>query len=368
MLEPGDRLPAFKVRSTANPSFSFDSVGGRWVVLGLLGSAGAPLIAPALARMAEEPAFDDSRASLFVLSADPEDEAGGRLTDRIPGRRVFWDTDGVVSRLLGALPEGATSGGTQGAGAYRPMWIVVDPSLTVRLVVPLRTDGSCAGEVLAWLAAQPPAEIYLGFAPPAPILVLPDVFEPAFCDHLVGLYQAHGGEVSGFMRDRDGQTVGVHDPSFKVRRDYHLEDPALVRAAQARILRAVVPQIERVHFFRATRMERYLVGCYPADEGGHFRPHRDNTTLGTAHRRFAVSINLNGDFEGGEVSFPEYGPRGYKAPKGAAVIFSCSLLHAVARVTAGTRYAFLPFLYDDTAARIREANATKVPSAAGYRA
>ncbi len=76
-------------------------------------------------------------------------------------------------------------------------------------------------------------------------------------------------------------------------------------------------------------MERYLVGCYDAAEGGHFSPHRDNTTPGTAHRRFAISINLNDDFEGGEVSFPEYGPRGF---------------------------AFLPFVYDNAAAAIREAN------------
>ncbi|MGO4843493.1 2OG-Fe(II) oxygenase, partial [Rhizobiaceae sp. 2RAB30] len=83
-----------------------------------------------------------------------------------------------------------------------------------------------------------------------------------------------------------------------------------------------------------------------SENGGHFRAHRDNTTKGTAHRRFAVSINLNSDFDGGEVSFPEYGPRSFKPPVGGAVIFSCSLLHAVSPVTRGKRYAFLPFLYD----------------------
>jgi predicted 2-oxoglutarate/Fe(II)-dependent dioxygenase YbiX len=98
------------------------------------------------------------------------------------------------------------------------------------------------------------------------------------------------------------------------------------------------------------------VSCYASEDGGHFRPHRDNTTRGTSHRRFAVSINLNSEFEGGEVGFPEYGPRTYKAPAGGAVVFSCSLLHSVSRVTAGRRLAFLPFIYDDEAARIREAN------------
>ena len=103
-------------------------------------------------------------------------------------------------------------------------------------------------------------------------------------------------------------------------------------------------------------MERYIVSCYAAEDAGHFRAHRDNTTKGTAHRRFAVSINLNDDFDGGELSFPEYGHRGFKVPTGGAVVFSGALLHAVSPVTRGRRYAFLPFLYDDAAARIREAN------------
>jgi predicted 2-oxoglutarate/Fe(II)-dependent dioxygenase YbiX len=103
-------------------------------------------------------------------------------------------------------------------------------------------------------------------------------------------------------------------------------------------------------------MERYLVGCYHAEDGGHFGPHRDNTTKGTAHRRFAASVNLNSDFDGGEIIFPEYSPRGLKPPRGGAVIFSCSLLHAVSKVARGRRYAFLPFLYDDDAARIRVQN------------
>jgi len=115
-------------------------------------------------------------------------------------------------------------------------------------------------------------------------------------------------------------------------------------------------------------MERYIISCYAAEDGGHFRAHRDNTTAGTAHRRFAVSINLNSEFEGGEVSFPEYGPRGFKPPPGGAVVFSCSLLHAVSRVTSGRRYAFLPFLYDDAAAKIREANAATLENGSGYRA
>lgn len=38
------------------------------------------------------------------------------------------------------------------------------------------------------------------------------------------------------------------------------------------------------------------------------------------------------------------------------MVFSCSLLHQVSKMTRGKRYAFVPFLYDEAAARIREQN------------
>jgi predicted 2-oxoglutarate/Fe(II)-dependent dioxygenase YbiX len=109
-------------------------------------------------------------------------------------------------------------------------------------------------------------------------------------------------------------------------------------------------------------MERYLVGCYRAEDGGHFAAHRDNTTSTTAHRRFAVSINLNDDYEGGEIGFPEYGSRRYRPPPGGAVVFSCSLLHTVSPVTRGRRLAFLPFLHDDDAERILQENSAAARS------
>ena len=104
-------------------------------------------------------------------------------------------------------------------------------------------------------------------------------------------------------------------------------------------------------------MERYIVACYDANEEGRFRPHRDNTTKGTAHRRFAVSLFLNtGAYDGGFLRFPEFGSGLYSVPTGGAVVFSCSMLHEATTVTRGRRFMFLPFLYDDAARRIREEN------------
>ena len=116
----------------------------------------------------------------------------------------------------------------------------------------------------------------------------------------------------------------------------------------ARILRRLVPEIARALQFQATRIERYIVACYDAETGGYFQPHRDNTTKGTAHRRFAVSINLNDAFEGGEIGFPEYGPKSFKLPTGTACVFSCSLLHEPMHVTKGRRFVLLAFLYGET--------------------
>jgi predicted 2-oxoglutarate/Fe(II)-dependent dioxygenase YbiX len=191
----------------------------------------------------------------------------------------------------------------------------------------------------------------------APVLLLPAIFEPALCRRLIEGYAAAGGEESGFMREKDGKTVLVVDYKHKRRSDWSIADETLKETVRQRIKRRIVPEIEKAFQFTVTRMERYIVACYDSGLGGYFQPHRDNTTKGTAHRRFAVTINLNSDeYEGGELAFPEYGRTTFKPPVGGAVVFSCSLLHQALPVTKGKRYAFLPFLYDDAAAKVREAN------------
>ncbi len=241
--------------------------------------------------------------------------------------------------------------------------------MRVLAVFPATEDGKHNKDVINFIGMLPAPGMHAGFELQAPILFLPNVFAPEFCQHLIGLYEANGGEESGFMREVDGKTVQLHDPRHKKRKDFTIEDNDLIQKTRGLIRRRVVPEIQKVHQFKVTRMERYIVSCYAAEDGGHFRAHRDNTTPGTAHRRFAVSINLNSEFEGGRISFPEYGPRDFKPPVGGAVVFSCSLLHAVSPVTKGRRYAFLPFLYDDEAAKVREANNAKLGEGVGaYRA
>ena len=111
--------------------------------------------------------------------------------------------------------------------------------------------------------------------------------------------------------------------------------------------RRVLPEVQKAFAFRATRFEGFKIACYDAATGGFFRPHRDNLTPSTAHRVFALTLNLNDGYEGGQLRFPEYGNQLYRPDAGAALVFSCAHLHEVLDVTAGRRFVLLSFLYGE---------------------
>ena len=339
---PGTFAPWFKARALSGlPNYSFDTVAGRHVVMLFFGSAQVGPCRAALELVARRRAmFDDDRIAFFGVTIDPSDEKEGRIAQQLPGIRFFLDYDLAVSRLYGA----------DGEGSYDPFWLVLDRRLRVLGRFPVDRGAEALACVEADIAAIQEETLW------APALLLPNIFEPDFCRELISLYDAHGGRQSGFMRDVNGKTTELHDPAFKQRRDFLIDDEALRKPIVARIRHRLLPSLKRALAYDATRIERYLVACYEAG-AGHFRSHRDNTTKGTAHRRFAVTINLNAeDYEGGDLRFPEFGTRRYRAPTGGAVVFSCSLLHEALPVTRGKRYAFLPFLYDEAAARIRSEN------------
>jgi predicted 2-oxoglutarate/Fe(II)-dependent dioxygenase YbiX/peroxiredoxin len=347
MLTPGDPAPWFPTRSSVNPAFHFDTVAGRYVFLCFFGSAGDPTVRRLLDAVEQnQHHFDVANAVFCGVSTDPDDERLCRVQQRFPGVVYFWDFDRAISRLYGiAAPD----------GTYRSGTLVLSPSL--RMIDLLPFGGDLDTHVLTLIRFLNTLQPVASMGAFAPVLVVPWVFEREFCRQLIALYDQSGGCDSGFMRDVDGKTVGILDYSHKRRSDCAITDQAVIKAAQTRLHRRLVPEIKKAFQFDATRIERHIVACYDGESGGHFRAHRDNTTKGTAHRRFAVTINLNAEeYEGGDLCFPEFGPRTYRAPTGGAVVFSCSLLHEARPVTRGKRYAFLPFLYDDAAAKVREEN------------
>lgn len=351
LLTAGEPAPWFAAPSTSNPRYHFDSVAGRYVVLCFFASASVPVSQQVLGLLLQHRAlFDDAHCCFFGVSIDPEDQAQARVQEAIPGIRFFWDFDQSVSRQYGVLDEATQS--------YTPCTYILDERLRVLAALPFGDQPEQHVALLASILAQlPPLTNTEPAAVQAPVLVVPRVFEPDLCQALIDYYNQHGGAESGFMREVEGRTVAALDHSFKRRKDQEILDETLRNAAMYRIHDRLTPEIAKAFQFRATRIERHIVACYDSHSGGFFKPHRDNTTKGTAHRRFAVSLNLNtGEYEGGKLRFPEFGKRTYEAPAGGAVVFSCSLLHEATPVTQGLRYAYLPFLYDDAAAKIREEN------------
>ena len=336
----GALAPRFVCATTSNPRFVSASFGGRYVLLGFLPTEPGARRG-ALSRLAEHRAlFDDARISAFWVLRD--EAAIGMARDQA-GLRWFLDRDGAVSRLFEALTT---------EGQARPRWVLMDPAECVLAVA----DIDRADDLFALVRALPAPEDHAGVPLHAPVLIAPRIFDGDLCRRLIAHYEADGGTPSGVMREIDGKTVGVLD-NYKKRRDTVITDPDLARETRDALVTRLLPQIQKAFQFKANFIERYMVACYDAQDGGYFLPHRDNTTAGTAHRRFACSINLNAeDFEGGDLRFGEFGPKTYRPPTGGAVVFSCSLLHEATPVTKGRRYAFLPFFYDMEAAQIRQAN------------
>lgn len=343
-LISGQAAPWFTAPTPSNPRFAFSSVAGRYVLLAFLPDDPAAREA-ALARMdASRALFDQTNLLAFCVIGDVAAFQNARDT---PGVRWFLDADRQISRRYGAMDE---------TGAQQPKWFILDPSLRVL------TSGTMAetDRIFTTLHGLPRPDGHAGVPLHAPVLIVPRVFEPEMCRRLIDFYDRTGGKPSGVMREVGGKTIGVLD-DFKRRSDATIEETSFRAELLQRIEARLVSQIARAFQFQPTRIERYLVARYDAETGGYFRPHRDNTTSATAHRKFACSINLNAEeFEGGDLRFPEFGSRTYRPPTGGAVVFSCSLLHEATPVARGQRYAFLPFFFDEAGEQLRQRNLHKL--------
>lgn len=349
-LYVGDPAPWFRQRcTTMHGDYTFDMTAGRYVVLYMFRSSTDPLTRTGLQTIHRlRPVFDDRQASFFGVSADAADEGDDRLRAEMPGIRYFFDQDGLIGRLYGVRDQDDLQADS------RNIWYILDPLLRIRGVFPDTAETAAQiVDLMRRLPSLDEAEPDLA----APVLMLPDVFEAEFRERLIRYYDQSETQVSGVFTQRgDGPSQTVTDANFKRRRDCTVRDRSLVEQIQARIIRRVVPEIRKAYQFEATHLERLILASYDARDRGCFGAHRDNTVRATEHRRFAVSLNLNREFVGGELVFPEFSRRRYRPDAGGALIFSCSLMHLVTPVTAGRRVACLPFVHDQAAAAVKRAN------------
>jgi peroxiredoxin/predicted 2-oxoglutarate/Fe(II)-dependent dioxygenase YbiX len=344
----GEPAPFFTAATDNIERYSLEVAAGRWIVLMVFGTLSAQASVDAL-RLALEKRdlFNDWDAAFYGVSVDRADKTQRGLANAEPGVRFFWDYDCAVARLYGAA----------NADYLRPAVFLIDPGFRIAMAEPIEHTAAVMARLEQELRDAPA----LADSPFAPVLTLPRIVEPDLCAALIDYYQRGAPAPSGFAIDVDGRTVQHINTTLKRRSDVTIEDEALVATLRERLETRLFPILERAFGWRARHIERYLICGYDAADQGFFFPHRDNVTAGTAHRKFAVSLNLNAeDYDGGDLRFPEFGPRPYRPPTGGATVFSCGLLHEATPVTRGTRYVFVPFLYDDEGARLRRANQSKV--------
>jgi 2OG-Fe(II) oxygenase superfamily len=239
------------------------------------------------------------------------------------------------------------------AGATSCCLLVIDHGL--RLVERLRCNAT-GGEVTAALALcerlmqqrTPPTPVV---TQQAPVLLVPQVFGPDFCRRLIDRWaEADKQEdvASGYYAAGTGQPgdPSARRPTLKRRSDWLIPDGPVHNDIADLLSRRVGPELRKAFDFQADNFEQLRIGCYDATRGGYFRRHRDNVgPPEIRRRRFAMSLNLNDEYEGGEVHFPEYGPQLYRPPTGAALLFSCSLLHEAMEIRSGRRFVLLTFFF-----------------------
>lgn len=174
----------------------------------------------------------------------------------------------------------------------------------------------------------------------APVLILPEVFSPEFCDRCIESFNK-GQQFDGTV---GRNAKNVYDPKIKSRTD-HIPRHPLLHDIDEKLSRALFPEIRKVFGFEVTHREVYKIGKYEAEKGGFFRQHRDNFDAPMAYRRIAMTLHLNEDYEGGGVRFPEYSEDIYLPPRGSVVAFSCATMHEARKVTAGNRYILVGFFH-----------------------
>ncbi len=296
------------------------AIAGRPIMLWLL--ARAPTARDLAAFTALEPELRDAESRGFIIVSAAE------LPREDVATAVLLDARGDVLPAFGG----------------KECMVIIDPGGRIAAVRPREA----LGEVIDFcrrLYTDGPQDVVQRHAP---VLLVEQVLEPALCRQLIEYWEAGEKIADGVASTDHGNQYG--DARLKKRRDVALADQDLFRTVKDRLARRLIAEIRRAFQVPVTNFEALRIGCYESSERGRFRRHRDNSTKYTAHRQFALSLNLNDGYEGGQVQFPEFGRSLYRPGAGGAVVFSCSLLHEALPVTAGRRFALFTFLYDDAGA------------------
>ena len=171
-----------------------------------------------------------------------------------------------------------------------------------------------------------------------PILIVPNVINKELADKLM-----HYLDNTNHHKDKRGTKVREHTTASK-----ELSD-----CLDEKLSKSLFPEIEKVFYNKITHRENWKICSYKSEDGGKFHVHRD-TIHPYLHRKFAMSLILNDNYQGGGITFPEYTDQIITAPKYSAIIFPGTLYHEVKKINSGIRYVVISFLFTDKEAAIKK--------------
>ena len=344
-LWPGAFAMPFDTRDQDGRRLSLadDHLSGRSLLLAFINGAPEESCTALLKAVADRrDGLDAVDCTVIAINADSDASSNKRLRESsgFPWP-VATDSTGAIFALYGLHKENGPE--------IRLVLLTPLRQIRVWFDAPLEIDETLA-KIMSVIEYEQ-SDNELRWAPPhAPVLMVPNVLSPEECGRLIESFET--GQPFMVRPPRPGEIAGnykipVYEHDRQDRVDQIIKDPETIKLLDERIFGRVTPMIKKAFAFEVTRREDLHIARYVGKRGGHEMGHRDNTSAATAYRRFALSMSLNDNYEGGGIVFKEFSPRPYTAPAGTAMVFSSSLLHEVQETTSGTRYNLISHLFNE---------------------
>ena len=335
-LNVGDHAPMVVGARLSGGFFTLEAQLGRTVVL-LVGDRTSVEARTAWIERfaASEDAFQSNGADMVMVLTMDADHFNAHVGDA--SRHIVVAQPGLAPSGLNGRPNAPDVAVIDRAGRIFAVIRADDPEAGVQSAV----------QVVKRLAPRSPQV----FSAVAPVLMVPNLLDQTLCKGLIAAFES-GDHREGGMASIDGQGAVTtrYDETKKRRRDLELTPDHPLHAPVVSVLsHRLAPEILKAFQVQVAHADRILIARYD-DTGGYFHRHRDNVAPQVAFRQFAISLALNaGEYEGGDLEFPEFSDDLYCPQAGAALVFSASLLHAARPVTRGSRYVLLTFVHDQAA-------------------
>lgn len=349
-IEPGAPPMLFTLTDDTNRQFSLgeDHISGGYLVVVLVPDLLNPSVRNEIAAFEQHASkFEAANAKIVIVTAQASNrvnrDAKRELKLSCP---VFADPTGMIFAAYGMHKKGMAVTPTQMRS------VVITPYRQIRCYWDIEMTNDHAAKAATLIAQALPPEEAAWTAPHAPVLIVPKVLSKQECVELIREFEKND-ELQIATPQQTGQPADFKIPVFEYNRqdrvDHVIGDKKMLTFLDQRLQERVLSMVKKVFAFNVTRRENLTIARYAGPRSGVEVGHRDNVAAAT-HRRFALSLSLNDNYEGGALVFREYGNRGYRLSRGSAIVFSSSLLHEVEEITEGVRYNILSHFFNDASA------------------